>query len=395
MSFIKALKVFVFGGAVALVIAFCHFSTTSCTEPSAISAVENDTLVYFSFSEQQKEELEAYFGLKHRNQGFNGVVLVGQKDSILYSEAFGYANYRNKDSLNLNSTFQLASVSKQFTAIAILQLYEKGLLKLTDSVQRFYPSFPYKGVTVHQLLCHRSGLPNYHYFLQHIPTTSDTMIFTQSVVMEMIKKEPKAYYSPNQRYHYSNTGYAVLAAIVEKVSGKTFNTYLRENIFNPLKMSESFVYTDILEGENKVNTTGYLHRWRMAEDNYLDGVLGDKGVYCSAIDLFKWDQGLYSGKILDTSLLKLAFMPVGKPEHYKSNYGYGWRMFYWKTDSIKVDFHAGWWHGYKTLLLRIPHDSTTVIVLKNRSKGASINSKRILRILYPSEINDADSLLIE
>lgn len=380
--------------AIVSVVAFSYFNKPRFLG-GRTNEIINDSLIYFSYTQQQKEELQAYFSLKHRNQGFNGVVLIGQKDSIFYSEAFGYANFRNKDSLDINSVFQLASVSKQFTAIAILQLYQNGSLQLTDSVRRFFPDFPYKNITVHQLLCHRSGLPNYHYFLQHIPTTADTIIVVQDVVNEMIQKNPKAYYRPNQRYHYSNTGYALLAAIVEQVSGLTFDQYLRKYIFDPLKMFDSFTYAEIINGTSKLNTKGYLHRWRMAEDNYLDGVLGDKGVYCSVGDLLKWDQGLYTGKILDTSILKLAFKPVGKPIHYKSNYGYGWRMFYWKTDSTKVDFHAGWWHGYKTLLMRIPKDSTTIIVLKNRSKGASINSKRILKILYPPNIESTDTLLLE
>lgn len=384
----------IFIGAIVLALAFYCLKKPGCVQSDSVIA-QPDTLVYFSFNQQQKEDLQAYFGLKHKNQGFNGVVLIGQKDSVFYEQAFGYANYKEKDTLDLNSVFQLASVSKQFTAVAILQLFEKGRLKLTDSIQIFFPDFPYEGITVHQLLCHRSGLPNYHYFLQHIPTTCDTMLYAKNVVEEMTQKFPEAYYKPNQRYHYSNTGYALLAAIVEKVSGLSFDKYIRRNIFNPLDMDASFTFADIGKDVEKVNTTGYLHRWRMAEDNYLDGVLGDKGIYCSAKDLFKWDQGLYSGKIIDTAILKLAFQPLGKPKYFKSNYGYGWRMFYWKTDSIKVDFHAGWWHGYKTLLLRIPKDSTTVIVLKNRSKGASIKTKRILNILYPDTIESSDTVLVE
>jgi len=254
-------------------------------------------------------------------------------------------------------------VSKQFTAVAILQLYQKGLLSLTDTIQTFYPKFPYKGITVHQLLTHRSGLPNYHYFFQHIPTTFDTVIDNQDVVKEMIDKFPEAYYRPNQRYHYSNTGYALLAAIVEKVSGISYANYLHKYIFSPLEMNSSFSHVELKTKTNIKTTTGYLYRWRLAEDNYLDGVLGDKGVYCSAADLFKWDQGLYSNKIIHSDTLAIAFEPLGKPSYFKSNYGYGWRMFNWKSDSTKVLFHSGWWHGYKTLLMRIEKDSTTIIVL--------------------------------
>lgn len=353
---------------------------------------QKDTLIHFTFSAEQHQNLSNIFTNLNKRQGFNGAVLVGQNDSIFYSEAFGYANYANKDSLNLQSSFQLASVSKQFTAVAILQLYEKGKLDLKDSIQRFFPDFPYKNITIHQLLVHRSGLPNYHYFLQHIPTTTDTIISNIDVVNEMINKKPKAYYFPNRRYHYSNTGYAILAAIVEKVSRTSFQDYLKQNIFSPLKMHNSFAYRGIDNQKLQCKTKGYLRRWRLAEDNYLDGVLGDKGIYCSAEDLFKWDQGLYKNIIINPDTLSLAFKAMGKPSYFKSNYGYGWRMFSWGSDTTKVLFHAGWWHGYKTLLLRIPEDKTSIIVLKNRSSGPMPSTKSLLNLLYPEKIENSDSV---
>lgn len=380
MSIIRDNKILFLWWAVAYVIAFCSYNKNWISDKES---KQHDTLVYFSFTQNQKKELITYFNKKQNQYGLNGVILVGQKDSIFVSKSYGYSNFELKDSLTVNSSFQLASVSKQFTAVAILQLYQKGLLKLTDSIQTFYPKFPYKGITVHQLLTHRSGLPNYLYFFQYIPTTFDTIIDNQDVVKEMIDKFPKAYYKPNQRYHYSNTGYALLAAIVEKVSGISFTNYLHKFIFSPLEMNSSFTHVEI-KTQTSINiTTGYLYRWRMAEDNYLDGVLGDKGVYCSASDLFIWDQGLYSNTIINKDTLAKAFEPMGKPSYFKSNYGYGWRMFNWKSDSTKVLFHSGWWHGYKTLLMRIEKDSTTIVVLKNRGKGAPINKKQLMRILYP------------
>lgn len=352
----------------------------------------NDTVLYFNYTKNQKNELEAKFKLLNCKNGFNGAVLVGQKDSIFYQGIYGYANFTSRDSLNNNSSFQLASVSKQFTAVAVLQLYEKGLLNLNDSIQRFIPDFPYKGITIHQLLTHRSGLPNYHYFLQHIPTTSDTIISNMDLVDEMIENHPKTYYPPNRRYHYSNTGYALLAAIVEIISEEPFNDYVQNHIFKPLDMNNSFAYRGKCTKVFKNKTIGYLKRRKPAEDNYLDGVLGDKGIYCSAEDLFKWDQGLYKNIIINADTLKHAFEPMGKPHYFKSNYGYGWRMFNW-DDSTKILFHAGWWHGYRSLLLRIPRDTATIIVLKNRSSGPQISTKSLLNILYPKIQADSSKIL--
>lgn len=396
MQVIKENKVLMLWWAVAYVAAFSGYYKGSYENFNESSIFKADTLIYFSFSEFQKSELANYFDEKYEKHGFNGVVLIGQKDSIFYSNYYGYANYEKRDTLNLNSSFELASVSKQFTAVAILQLYEKGLLNLSDSIQKFYPEFPNEGITIHHLLTHRSGLANYHYFMKKLPVVKDTVSYNQAFMYEFIKESPRAYYRPDRRYHYSNSGYAILASIVECVSGLPYNTYLNQNIFIPLNMTESFTYNDKANGNSATNTQGYVNnQWRLAENNYLDHVLGDKGIFCSATDLFKWDQGLYKNIIINIDTLHNAFKPLGKPQNFKSNYGYGWRMFDLNNDSIKVLFHGGWWHGYKTLLMRIQHDSTTIVVLKNRSRGAAINSNHILQILYPDVHAISDSVAVE
>lgn len=378
-------KILMLWGAFAIASAVFCFKNHSC-----IPNAENDNLKddnwHFSYTLAQKKIIDSVFNIKNKCYGFNGNVLIGQHDSIFYARAFGYANFRSKDSLNLHHVFQLASVSKQFTAVAILQLYEKGRLKLSDTVQRFYPDFPYHGITIHQLLVHRSGLPNYLYFFQHIPTTYDTIITNQQVVLEMINKKPEAYYRPNQRYHYSNTGYALLAAIVEKVTGMRFNQYLADNIFKPLKMEHTFTFLD-KDAHQQNMATGYLKYQKQSEDNYLDYVLGDKGIYTNVLDLFKWDQGLYKNIIINYDTLQLAFQPMGKPAYFKSNYGYGWRIFNLEPNALPINFHAGWWHGFKSLLVRIPSDSTTAIILRNRSTGGGISTKSFLRLLYPPNPN--------
>lgn len=346
-------------------------------------SIETNDSIYFSFTSSQKSQLDDYFSKSKTNSAFNGVFLVGQKDSIFYSNKSGYSTYSKKDSFNLNSTFQLASVSKQFTAVAILKLYQEGKLKLSDSIQKFIPEIPYSGITIQQMLCHRSGLPNYHYFFQHIRTTYDTLLSNEDVVAEINIKKPNRYFSPNRKFQYSNTGYALLATIVERISKQSFSQYMTENIFNPLGMKNTFLYRADPNEVYPERTSGYIRRWRLAEDNYLDGVLGDKGAYSSAYDLFLWDQGLYKGIIIDPDTLNLAFQPNGRPERAKVNYGYGWRMYYYGSDSIKVNFHFGWWHGFRSLIMRIPQDSTTVISLKNRNAGRMMNTKSIMKILYP------------
>ncbi|MFA6403877.1 MAG: serine hydrolase domain-containing protein [Salinivirgaceae bacterium] len=395
MNVFKDTKLLIIWWAVASVTAFCFYNPNENNSAETNIKKTGEFDGKLTFSNAQKEKLAQYFEKLYHKKGFNGVVLIGQKDSIFYQASYGWANYHKKDSLTMNSSFQLASVSKQFTAVAILQLYEKGKLKLTDSIEKFYPNFPHKGITIHQLLTHRSGLPNYNYFLQDISSRTDTLISCQYVIQEIIANNIPLYHRPNRRYQYSNTGYAVLAAIVERVSGLPFEIYIEQELFKPLGMNESFVYRGIESHKKKGSTKGYIGRWREATDNHLDGVLGDKGIYCSAIDLFKWDQGLYKNILLNNDSLQLAFQPMGKPAHFNSNYGYGWRMIYWPTDSLKVLYHAGWWHGYRTLLMHIPKDTVTIVVLKNRSASPNVNSKTMLNILYPVELSAIDTLETE
>lgn len=385
MQFLKENKWFVTLLVIALLLSFfCGRETNKKIKINNRISENKENNGKFKYTSCQIKEIDRLFSTLHKSNLFNGNVLIGQKDSIQYFRSFGYANRQKKDTLDEHSVFQLASVSKQFTAIAILQLYERGLLDLNDTIQKFIPEFPYKNISIHQLLTHRSGLPNYHYFFQHISTNCDTLITNNQLIEEMISKQPEAYYAPNKRYHYSNTGYAILATIVEQVAKCSFSNYLKKYIFSPLKMEDSYTFLSEKIKTDANLTAGYLSHRKEAENNYLDGVLGDKGVYCSIIDLFTWDQGLYKNKILADSVLQIAFQPMGKPKHFHNNYGYGWRMFNY-GDSLKILFHAGWWHGYKSLLIRIPKDSISIIVLKNESNGRQISTKKLLKILYPLE----------
>lgn len=337
-----------------------------------------------TYTNEQISKIDTAINKLCKNKNFNGVILIGQKDSVLYKKAYGYANIRTKE-LNTDTTaFQLASVSKQFTAVAILQLYERGKLKLDGFVTDYIPSFPYSDITIHQLLVHRSGLPNYHYLCDRKPMLDDPFFSNQQIIGDLIEANEGRYFLPNRRFQYSNTGYAVLAAIVEIVSGLKFEKYLDEYIFRPLQMKNTFAYRAMKSGKYPSHAIGYVRGKTPASDNYLDHYLGDKGIYSSIDDLFKWDQGLYKGTIINTDTLQLAFRPMGKRAQARSNYGYGWRITSFGDSEIPIQFHSGWWHGFKTSIVRIPQDSATVIILRNNNRnGISIN--QILDILYTSD----------
>ena len=321
--------------------------------------------------------LDKKFHRLQRLTGFNGTVLYAEKGRIIFKKAYGFANVRRKrDSLTTHSAFQLASVSKMFGAMAIMILKTEGKVDYDADIRTYLPKFPYEGVTCRQLMTHRSGLPRYmslaldHWENKKIPMDNDDM-------MELfVKYKPDVYFKPNHGFHYCNTNYALLANVVEAVTGMHFDEYVKRNIFEPLKMYDSFVYN--MRNDSTVplyveqGVPGYYHRgwrWRRMENDYLNGVLGDKNVYTSVEDLYKYDKALDDFTLVPDSVLHEAFKK-GSPKYWrrKDNYGFGWRL---KTSMDSIAYHFGWWKGFRTFYIRDMRHQKTLVVLTNKDKGPS------------------------
>lgn len=327
-------------------------------------------------------QLDSIFSYLHRKKGFNGTVLVTKYDQVIYKGAFGYADFSRKDTLTTQTAFQLASVSKQFTAMAIMMLQEQGKLSYDDSVQQFIPNFPYKGITIRQLLTHRSGLSNYTYFSDELWSDRRVPITNEDVLNLMEVHKPQVYYQPNTHFDYSNTGYALLASIAEKASGVPFATFLQEEIFTPLQMMNTFTFNPELATQTGRVATGYTSGKRKRNPDYLDTVLGDKGVYSTVEDLYKWDQALYTQKLVKRKTLEEAFAG-SRPEKKKDeDYGFGWRIRQVESGDTVV-YHGGLWHGFNTYLLRNPKDHSAIIVLSNQTNGSLNYMKDLRHFLYP------------
>ncbi len=322
--------------------------------------------------------IDSIFSRLHKRIGFNGTVLYGEKGRLVYKNAFGYADAGKKDSLETNSAFQLASVSKMFTAAAIMILRERGELSFDDTLGEIFPGFPYEGVTIRHLLTHRSGLSRYM-SLAHEKWTEKNKTFSNQDMLDLFMEyKPDPYFKADQGFHYCNTNYALLACVVEKVSGMSFDKFLKMNVFRPLRMNNSFVYNhnhdSLVPFYVEKGVPGYEYRgWRVYQcrDYYLNGVMGDKGVYSTVEDLFKFDQALYNGLLLSDSTLQEAFTP-GSPKYWKrkDNYGFGWRI---RTREDSCVYHYGWWKGFRAFYIRDMKNEKTIIVLNNRSKGFSSN----------------------
>ncbi|MCB0479806.1 MAG: beta-lactamase family protein [Flavobacteriales bacterium] len=319
---------------------------------------------------------------KIKSGTFNGVVLVAEYGNVLYIKANGYANFKTKEILNEHSVFQLASVSKMFTAAAVVILKEKGLLNYDDLVIKYLPLFPYEDITIRQLLQHRSGLPRYM-VTSDLFWPRDTPMSNEDLYYLMAEQCPPRYFSADRKFNYQNSNYAYLAYLVEVVSKQPFERFVKQNIFEPLGMWNSFVYS--INGETDIPGMVAGHIYRRPQPlnpatNYINGVVGDKGIYSNVHDLLKFDQALYTETLISQNSIAEAFTP-GKRNPYtkRDDYGFGWRISTFNKD--RLVYHYGWWNGFKSAFFRFLDKRRTVIVLTNRDRTLSL-PKEIQEILY-------------
>ncbi len=303
----------------------------------------------------------------NKRHDFHGVVLVAKNEKIVYSNQIGYADFRKKKLINNESVFQLASVSKQFTAAAIMLLNEREKIKLSDTVNLYFPKFPYKNVTIKNLLNHTAGLPKYFWVAEHKWKEKEAP--SNDKMMNLLaSSNVQRFFKPGRNFDYSNTGYLVLASIVEKVSGLKFSDFVKKNIFEPLDMNDSFIYS-FEKDEIKTNQLfGYrLYRgWRHIKINSSvnDAIVGDKNVYSTAEDLFKWTLALNKGGLLSKESLNLMYTKGETIYGRKIPYGFGFRI---DTKNPKRIYHYGKWNGFSTALTQYLEEDLVVIILEHSS----------------------------
>lgn len=363
----------------------------NCADEQKLSAEELTALRQSINADEKSRQIEAIIDQKIR-AGFNGNVLVAQKGVVLYKKCTGLGHFEKgcRDSLVENSKFQLASLSKTFTAVGVLKLIEAKKLHLEDSIQQFFPDFPYSGITIRDMLCHRSGLPNYAYafddsmkvnfYKKEKPYPNNQAIMHWFAT---VKPTPKKYNIPGRTFSYSNTNYMVLASIIEKVTGQSFDAFLRKNIFEPIGMTQTFVATTKNDSINLFRTAGYQWNRRIPKD-YYDDVVGDKGVYSTIGDLFKWYRALNGECLLKRATLAEAFMPRSFERKGLKNYGYGFRMMLNDLNQPEYIYHSGWWKGYNTMFWFSPKDEYVIIMLGNRYNKIVYRVKELVDVLHGS-----------
>ncbi len=294
---------------------------------------------------------------------------------IVYERYSGFKELnRHQDSINQHTAFHLASVSKTFTAMAILKLAEAGKLNINDDVSKYLVGFPTNGTTIKTLLSHRSGLRNYVHFMDRSGWNKSKFL-TNADILQYIIAHPGEVeaYPPNKHFEYSNTNYALLALIIEKASGQSYPDFVKQNFFIPLHMDDSFVFN---LSDTPTAMKSYQRSGRAFKLEFLDEVYGDKNIYSTVRDLMKWDAALRDGKMFTQNNSTAAYTPYSFEKPGKRNYGLGWRMLL-LPNGKKLIYHNGWWHGNRTAFIRMLDENATIITLCNNDNTRVYASKKL------------------
>ncbi len=288
-------------------------------------------------------------------------VLVLRDGQPIVRRSYGLADLEHDVAATPGTHYRLASVSKQFTATAILLLMEDGRLTLDDPARRWLPSLPdaAEAVTIRHLLTHTSGVIDY----EDVMDPAETRQVHDADVLRLLEAQDRTYFAPGSGYRYSNSGYALLALIVERASGHRYADFLRQRIFLPLGMADAVAFED---GISQVAHRAYGYslengKWQRTDQSSTSAVLGDGGIYASIDELARWDAALYDGRLLKADTLRQAFSPATKTDDPQVEYGFGWRI---TGDSL---WHSGETIGFRNVIVRFPARRTTVVVLTNRN----------------------------
>jgi len=294
-------------------------------------------------------------------------VMIIQDGKVLLAKGYGSANVEERTPCGPDTNFRLASVTKQFTAMSVLILAQRKQLSLDERLTDFFPEFPAYGrqITVRHLLTHVSGLLDYE---DLIPKGTEIPVLDRDV-LRLLLQQDKTYFPPGTKYRYSNSAYALLALIVEARSGNTFARFLQENLFRPLKMNHTLAYE---QGLSVVPNRAYGYSpdaggFKRTDQSLTSSVLGDGGIYSSVADLYRWDQALYTDKVVSRRMLRLAFTPGPATNHPDTRYGFGWYIGQYR--GLREIWHSGTTIGFTTRIARFPDKKFTVIILTNRDEA--------------------------
>lgn len=262
--------------------------------------------------------------------------------------------------------------------MAVLKLMQDGKLNIDDEFSRYFPAFNYPGITIRCLLNHRSGLPNYNYFMETLGWDKTRFVRNEDVLDYLItrKAELPEITPPNTHFSYCNTNYALLALLIEKITGFKYADYMSRNFFKPLQMKHTYVFSlaDTLKAIPSYNWRGTAEAF-----TFQDQVYGDKNIYTTPQDLLTWDRALSTNLLFSPETLEQAYAPYSNEKPGQHNYGLGWRMNIF-ADGNKIIYHNGWWHGSNAAFIRLLKEKATIILIGNRFTRSVYHAKVLTSI---------------
>jgi CubicO group peptidase (beta-lactamase class C family) len=319
---------------------------------------------------------DAYLDAAVEHDHFSGTVLVAHNGAPIFSQSYGMANYELNAPFTPDTVFNIASITKQFTATAIMQLQEQGRLNVGDPICNYLTDCPaaWRPITIRHLLTHTSGIPNYSSLLDWDEVGAVHEYYSRGEVVELFDNLPLEF-APGEQHSYSNSGYQLLAQIIERVSGVSYGAYLNDNIFTPLGMTHTRYNATRALVPNRA--TGYYSLGTSFINVSLHTPtvhFGDAGIFSSARDLLLWDQALYSDRVLSQASKDAMFTP------FLNNYGYGWRV--GQSHGHAQVNHSGSSQGFSSFIMRFPDDRLTIIVLSNSDEANAGRTGQALAAIY-------------
>lgn len=313
--------------------------------------------------EKNAQIVDVWFSDMEKANKFNGSVLWISNNRVMLNKGYGVTNAEATHRLDANSAMRLGSISKQFTAAGILVLAQHNKIKLDDKVKLYLPHFPYAEVSVRHLLNQVSGVPDMYMELAYEHQVEYEVLTIKLAVELLCKANVPLEFTPQSEFQYSNTNYVLLARIIEVISGQSFEEFMQENVFEPLKMNDTRVWNLVSEDdtfENKTETFSNNNGVRSAiAPDFLDGVAGDGAVFCSSSDFIKWNEFWNGNSLISDSLLAQAFVAPTLTSGEVSDYGFGWVL----TDEGM--WHNGSWIGAHTMFARNTKLNNCLVVLDN------------------------------
>jgi CubicO group peptidase (beta-lactamase class C family) len=371
----------------------CKSQNDKNTE-SLISSLEmtpNDSVypkLTDSYINSKKYKIDHFFNKNWPSKNNNISFLVAKDGQIIYENYSGFGDVRKKTPITSETPIHIASVSKVLTATAILKLINAGEIELDQKVTTLLKGFPYPEVTIKNLLSHRSGMRNYAYFTDDRKIWDNHKIMcNQDILNIMINKKIGLESKTNTRFQYCNTNYAMLALIIEKVTGKSYPDAMKSMIFEPLGMKHTFVF-DYKKDKNVITPSYRAGGMQIAFD-FLDAIYGDKNIFSTPQDLLLFDMARNSKYFLNPELRNQIYQGYSNEHKGQKNYGLGIRMINFETGQ-NFYFHNGWWHGNMSSYVTLKNENVTIIALTNKSMKSVYNVRKLAPLFgdYPFKVEE-------